>query len=337
MKVLVDGIPYSKGGIGTLILNMYDCAETKTGMNKIDFEFIVPKESSYISVLKQRGAKYYIAPPVHNIKSYRAFLSDLFENNRFDYLWFNNTCKVNKTLPKYAKSHGTKVISHPHGVDIEEKGIKRLVFKVLDKVNEKVFYSLVDVPFSCSEEAADRFYVGSKELRSKTTIIKNGIFTSRFSFSFSKRTAIRKELGISDSDFLLGLVGRLTPVKNYPFAIDLLANLGDNYKMIILGDGEDREVLRQYINDKKEQDRCFLLGNKEDIPDYLSAMDCFLMPSFYEGFPFSVVEAQCEGLPCFITNTLSKELKLTDLVSFLPLEKPIEWIESIKGIKNKKT
>ena len=61
------------------------------------------------------------------------------------------------------------------------------------------------------------------------------------------------------------------------------------------------------------------------------------MPSFYEGFPFSVVEAQCEGLPCFITNTLSKELKLTDLVSFLPLEKPIEWIESIKGIKNKKT
>ena len=329
MKILVDGMPRTRGGIGSLILNMAEYSKTHLSSDILTFEFIIAGKSGYLPLLDQKGYRYYLAPPVRSILKYRRFLQDLFENNKYDYLWFNNTSKVNLLLPTYAKKKGVKLITHPHGVDIEEKGIKRAVFLTLNRLNRGSMFSLVDHPFACSEEAADVYYAGSPALRERAVIIRNGIDTDAFSFDLTTRKRVRGELGVQDDEVLLGAVGRLTRVKNYPFIIHLLKQMDPRFKLILLGDGEDRAFLEELIETEGLMSRCFLLGARENVRDYLFAMDIFLMPSFNEGMPYSIIEAQCSGLPCVVSDTLSAEMKITELVRFVSIEDSLEWKNAV--------
>ena len=74
------------------------------------------------------------------------------------------------------------------------------------------------------------------------------------------------------------------------------------------------------------------LGYRSDIPQLLMAMDAFLFPSLFEGFPVSLVEAQCTGLPCFVADTVTTEAKITDNVQFLPItgqNAAKQWLDDI--------
>ena len=332
MRVLVDGLPRTVGGIGSLIINMAEYSR-KSGKSDIVFEYIVAGRSGYETFLNEKGYKFYVAPDISNIIQYYAFLKSIFEKTHFDFLWFNNTSKVNIVLPLIAKNYGTKIISHPHGIDTEEKGIKRLVFKMLNRINRRRMFSLIDIPFACSKEAADLYYKGCKSLRERTQIMRNGIVIDDFRYDKDIRKNIRKRLSFDEDTILIGTVGRLTGVKNYPFIISLLKEISDEYKAIIIGDGEDREILQEMIDSNNLAERCFLLGKKENVSDFYSAMDCFLLPSFNEGMPYSIIEAQCEGLPCIVSDSLSKELKITDLVSYEPLSKPNNWLDKLYSFR----
>lgn len=329
MRILVDGMPRTMGGIGSLILNLADYSRECGDGDIFQFDFIIAGRSGYLPILDEKKYKYHIAPPVHEIREYRKFLMTLFEENHFDVLWFNNTSKVNIVLPIIAKKHGTKVISHPHGVDIEEKGLKRYIFKLLNKANEKKMFSLIDIPFACSEEAADVYYINSK-LRDDVIVIKNGVNTKNFVFDNEKRREIREDLKVSDSEVLLGAVGRLTDVKNYPFIISMMEKLDTRFKLIIMGDGEEKNSLQKYIDDRKLTNRCRLLGSKRNVADYLSAMDLFLLPSINEGMPYSVIEAQCEGLPCVVSNSLTREIAITDLVKYVSTSDTEQWAKAVE-------
>ena len=330
MRILVDGMPRTTGGIGSLVMSIADCASELDKTRNWKFDFIIQGRSGYLEEIKRKGYGFYIAPPIHDVFRYRKFVASVFEINEYDYLWFNNSSKVNLYLPDYAKKKGVSIIAHPHGVDIEEKGIKRYIFKVLNKANSHKMFSLIDIPFACSEEAADAYYKGSTELREKTVVLRNGIKVERYGFNSEKRNLLRKRLGLSDNDFLLGAVGRLTSVKNYTFLIDVMRLLEEKFKLIILGEGEDKQLLQDRILEQGLAKRISLLGKVDDVQDYLFAMDCFLMPSLHEGLPFSIIEAQCAGLPCIISDTLSREIQITDLVTFVELQKS-KWKEKIEN------
>ena len=78
------------------------------------------------------------------------------------------------------------------------------------------------------------------------------------------------------------------------------------------------------------QDQVFFLGIRRDIPACLMAMDAFVFPSLYEGLPVTVVEAQAAGLPCFISDTITTETAITDLVRFRSIDVPPEqWAEEL--------
>lgn len=324
MKILVDGMPRIVGGIGSLILNIAEISKERK--DAVEFVFLISAHSAYIPMLEKNGYRYFIVPRVKAVKQYKKFLRNIFTDNYFDYLWFNNTSKVNIILPEVAKKvGGAKIITHPHGVDCEEKGIKKILFKVLDRINENKMYSLVDIPFACSEQVADVYYRNKAELRKKTTIIKNGILVSKFQYSEKSRENIRADLKCEDSDVLLGAVGRLTHVKNYPFIINMLKGMNFKYKLIIVGEGEDQSQLTKLIEEEGLENRCFLLGKKSNVNEYLCAMDYFLLPSFNEGMPYSIIEAQASGIKCIVSDTLSKELGVTDLVEFVSIKDNRAW------------
>ena len=194
MRILVDGIPRTIGGIGSLLVNITDYCKN-IAKDDISFEFIIYEKSGYLEYFDKNNYKYYIAPSLEHIVEYKRFCRHIFLNNNFDYLWFNNTSKVNLILLSSAKKIGNaKIISHPHGVANEEKGIRHELFKILDRINEKAFFRLVDIPFACSKEVADIYYQNNILMKDNVTVITNGIDPEKFKFSVSNRNNIRNIL-----------------------------------------------------------------------------------------------------------------------------------------------
>jgi glycosyltransferase involved in cell wall biosynthesis len=76
-----------------------------------------------------------------------------------------------------------------------------------------------------------------------------------------------------------------------------------------------------------------LLGNRNDIPELLSASDVFLLPSLFEGLPYTIVEAQASGIQCVTSDTISQECAITDLVSQVPLDDEVFAIEAVTAYK----
>ena len=328
MKILVDGLPRTVGGIGTLIMNIVNTSRAMGA--EIEFEFLMPSGSRYIDILTRKGEKFYLVPPVSKTKEYKAYLTKLVSGNHYDFLWFNNTSKVNIYLPRIAKKVGQcKVITHIHGSSIEASGKRKVVMTILDKLNAPEMYRLIDIPLACSNVSARNYY-RNKKLLDRTTIIYNGIETDKYTFNENDRNAVRNDLKLADGDILLGTVGRLTAIKNYPYIINMMKDLPAEYKLIIAGIGEDEKLLQSLIDESGLSDRCKLLGIRNDIPQLLSAMDVFLLPSFSEGMPFSIIEAQTSGLPCIMSDTLSNELDITGLVRALPISgEPKVWAGKI--------
>lgn len=327
MKILVSGLPHSMGGIGTLVYNMatYNAI---AGQGRITFEFLLPADSKYLPILEKDGYTCYKVPPLSHVFAYRARLKEIFTQNPYDYIWINNTGKVDIFCPLLAKKYsGAKVIQHSHGTDMEEHGAKRTLFRLLEKLYGKRYEQLIDIPVACSQASADYFY-HDKTLHETCMILPNGIFADRYRFDESRRSAIRERLGLAPETILLGAVGRLTAVKNYSFLVELTAQLPEHFVCVLLGDGVERASLTRQIEELHLTDRVLLVGRQSQVADYLFAMDLFLMPSFNEGMPFSIIEAQAAGLPCLASKGISQETDLTGRVQFLGLESADEWLRA---------
>ena len=85
------------------------------------------------------------------------------------------------------------------------------------------------------------------------------------------------------------------------------------------------------------------LGNVNNVNEMYQAMDLFLLPSLFEGLPVVGIEAQAAGLKCVMSDTVTKEVAITENVQFIGLNRPInEWVDIIlknrqyerKNIKN---
>ena len=108
--------------------------------------------------------------------------------------------------------------------------------------------------------------------------------------------------------------------------------------LLLVGDAvEDKSYLnraKQKVKELKLEKNVKFLGMRNDVSELMQAMDCFILPSRFEGLPLVGIEAQTAGLVCFFSSNITNEIKITDLVNFISLEKsPQFWAEII--IKNK--
>ena len=153
------------------------------------------------------------------------------------------------------------------------------------------------------------------------------------------REKYRELLNVQDKYVILN-VGRLLPVKNQLFLIELMKEINKEHKNVVLliaGDGILKEELKQKINSYHLQENIILLGNRDDVPNILNAADVFIMPSLFEGLPLATIEAQANGLPVILSDTISKECNITGLVRFISLDSPkSEWINIMLSYKDPK-
>ena len=96
----------------------------------------------------------------------------------------------------------------------------------------------------------------------------------------------------------------------------------------MVGDGEDRDVLQKYVEQNDLKGYAIFAGFRSDIEAMLQACDVFVLPSFFEGFPLALLEAQAAGLHCYVSDTVAPETNVTQNVTFLPLEETL-WVEKL--------
>lgn len=319
IKVLQIGMHDQMGGIENFLMNYY----RNINLKKFQFDFLIPymQGSKYDDEIKKIGGKIH-KMSLKNDKNLFKFLKDLdafFKNNSFDIVHCSDT-GLGVFYLYFAKKYNVKVrIAHSHATNVE-KGVKGILKKFL----QKWYVKQANAFFSCSTEAGKYLFKNRK-----FQIIPNAINYSNFKFDVLQRENIRKKLNIDNETILIGNIGRICEQKNQKKLIEILSNLNEKYKLLIIGEGTLKNDILEKISEKKLQNRVIILEPVKDVYNYYNAMDIFILTSLYEGLPIVGIEAQANGLACLFSDTISKEVKYNDNIFFYDLNIDNKKIKNI--------
>jgi len=172
-------------------------------------------------------------------------------------------------------------------------------------------------------EASRKFLLESMKYdKTRVSTIHNGVDIAGWSTSKKERNAKRQELGVKDSEILIGSIGRLDEQKGHIYLLEAISKLRAVHpaKCVIVGDGPLLKPLKKRILEMALQDHVVLVGAQDDIPSWLSAFDIFALPSLWEGMPNAVLEAMAIGLPVVATEIDGVPEAITDDVDGILVE-----------------
>lgn len=319
IKILLVGLSSNMGGIETYLINMYRNIDKE----KFELSFLIfnGKNVCFHDELISNGVKFFRIEK--RTKNYFKFISDLkkiFKENEFDYIHFNLvdfSCFERILIArKYSKA---KIIIHSHiASNVSMKKKTNFLSKIGEYFIKK--YENDYIKIACSKLAGDYMF---KNFKNKDYFIfNNSIDVSKFKFNSKIREEKRKELGIKANSILIGNVGRFVEQKNHKLLIEIFNRLNkefSNIELILVGDGVLKKEIEDVVKKYNLQTKVKFLGLRNDVNELMQAMDVFMMFSKYEGLPFVIIEAQASGLPCYLSNTISNEVKLLDNTLFFDI------------------
>lgn len=331
MRVLQMGLTCNHGGSESFVLN-YAQALNKYGItfDYVDLQGMGLADSN--EILSEGSIIYtlndYRRHPVLAVKQ----IKEIVQNGHYPCVHVNMQSAACLSPVIGALCGKAGVIVHSHNTQA-----LGLIRKILHYVNSRLLQLLPVTRLACGKCAGDWMY-GNK----KYEIIPNAINCEKFQFCSEDREAVRKQLRISDKTILLGFVGRLSYQKNPTYLPQILYALRRvgmcEVKLAIVGGGEFRSQVEQLAIELGVIENIIFVGCQEDTQRWYSAMDALVLPSFWEGVPLVAVEAQASGLPCFLSNHISNEISLTDLVSFCELSESAEnWAFAIRDVTQRQT
>ncbi len=168
-----------------------------------------------------------------------------------------------------------------------------------------------------------------------------GIDLARFDHP-TRATALRRELGIPDGSLVVGHVGRFESCKNHEFLVKIASqfvSLEPRAHFLLIGDGRLRPSIENKIRSAGLEDRFHLPGLRDDVPRLMcGAMDLFLFPSHFEGLPIALLEAQAAGLPCLVSDTVTRECDtVTELIEHESLKQSAEaWAQRLYALAGRR-
>lgn len=259
------------------------------------------------------------SPAVRYLRAYSLFASYLARyEGAIDAIHFNAAQGEELPFIWIAKrAHIPVRILHSHN-SLTTSPIKR-VGHYLCKL---LFPSVATHYLACSDKAAEWLLPKSVLDSGRYAIAKNGIKTERFRFCEEERSAKRREMGLEQSKCYM-CVGRLDYQKNHVFLLKVLNKLlaqDSKATLVLVGEGPLADSLHEQAQALGIEKSIVWLGVRDDVDALLCAADCFLLSSEFEGFPFTLVEAQASGLPCIVSDRVSSSCAITDLVTFSPLD-----------------
>lgn len=318
LRILCVFSTLDRGGAENMCMNLYRVIDR----SKVQFDFVkhIRRKCAFDDEIESLGGRIFIAPRFKgwNIFDYQQWWKNHLSNHPEHKIIHGHYFTISKYYFSICKKYGRITIGHSHS-DSTDQMIKRLMIKNIE--------NYADFCLACSKNAG-RYLFPHKGF----IILKNAIDVDSFGFNKEVSESVKKEFGL-EGKYVLGIVSQIREDKN-PMAIaeimQRVCKYVDNAVFLWVGvDAGAKQELVNRINELGLREHFVFTGVRADVNRLLQGMDAFVFPSFWEGLPLSLIEAQASGLPCFISDTLSKEINITGLCTYLPLEKWDLWCNSI--------
>lgn len=333
VRVLHELSALDGGGDARLIYEYYSCMD-KT---KVHFDFVIYDfyENGLLEQpLRDMGCTIYKLPQIK--KDRKACLNGLekvIKEGNYDVVHSHRGGRGFFVM-YYAKKYGIKKrVVHSHVANESVSFIKKMLNVFLSKIAKMFATDL----FACGKDAGIYMWGKNNYAKGDVSIMTNAITIDKFGFSQDVREAKRKELGVDDK-LVLGIVGRMTAQKNYPFLFRVykeVLKVRQDVVLVVVGRGLQEEAIKAYARELGIEKEILFLGLRDDVSELLNAFDIFLLPSLFEGLPVVLIEAQANGLKQIVSNTITDEVDITDLIEYLPIDEgEQQWVERINAYKN---
>lgn len=331
VRVLVLDTVMDRGGAETMMMNYMRHMDR----SKVAYDFLVNRDyrAAYEDEIERLGGHVYRMCPMYPqyFGRYKREIRDFLVKHPEYRIIHSNLEERSYFGLREAYKLGVPVrIAHAHNrpVGFDLKSVFREYFRL--RLPKYVTHM-----FACGEEAGDWLF-GVKN-RGRVIQQRNAIDTAQYRFDADVRAAVRGEFDVKDSTFVLGHVGRFFPQKNHTFLIDVFAavhRLRPDSELWLVGGGELNDELKNQIRDKVDalglSGAVRFLGVRSDVNRVMQGMDAFILPSLFEGLPFTMIEAQAAGLPCTISDRVPKQCDITGNVQVVPLAaSPDEWAKRV--------
>lgn len=313
------------GGAETFLMKLYRVMDR----SRYQMDFCVSVGTNYYGAeIASLGGMVHVVPPKskHPISSFRAIRRLVRENG------YESVIRVNEhalsTLDLIAARAG---------------GAKRLVMRssnsssggacstALHYLFRPLTAIVPDVRIAPSCLAAEYTFGRGCLERGMAELFPNGLDLSEFGFDEALRSRVRAEYSLGDS-LVIGHIGRFNKQKNHEFllkAFSLILQRCPRAVLVLVGDGTLVDEVRLQAERLGIADSVRMTGVRSDVPALLSTFDVLVLPSLYEGMPNVVIEAQASGLPCVVSDAVTREANVTGRVTYLPIDSPGEWVDPV--------
>lgn len=319
------------GGAESRVMDLYRHIDKE----QIQFDFLVTKGTKkyYENEIESLGGHIYYLPPfrIYNYLQYRKACKDFFYGHKGEYAAVHGhmTSTASIYLPIAKKSGVPLTIAHARSAGVDP-GIKgKLTRWLRRKLPDKC-----DMMLSCSDEASVSVFGKAAD---RVRFMPNAIDTADFVFDKTVRDNIRDEYNINDR-FVIGHVGSFRYAKNHDFILKIFDYIVREWKkgdaaairipakpvLMLLGDGELKPQTEEMAKELGISEDVIFTGNKTPVAPFYHAFDVLLFPSHYEGMPGTVVEAEAAGLPSLISDKITAQAGIMDIVTYMSLDEPVE-------------
>lgn len=322
-----------RGGAETMLMTLYRALNK----SRLQFDFLefVDRETHYAAEIRAMGGRIHRSEWSQDPRRLQQTVDGVAEviSREGPFVAVHSHMNFGSAwvLRAARKAGVDRRIAHAH---IAGSWRRKAPARLLREFRRRLILSSATDLVGCAADAG-KFVFGSKRFAKEGSLVRNAVDLDTFhpgasggdlSVEFLK-PEWRQSLNLLS-------VASMQRQKNHPFLIELSAALrtaGVDFHMHFVGDGPLRASLEEEVAERRLHDVVHFYGVRADIPDLLRACDLFLMPSFYEGLPVVLVEAQATGLPVIVSDRVAAEADMgLGLLSFLPIEDVSLWVEAIQ-------
>ena len=329
IRVLHSVSNMDRAGIETMLMNYYRHIDR----DAIQFDFLCNKKKlgDYDDEIRTMGGRIFRTPGLNPVKypKYLQYMRKLFRQYpEYRIIEAHNGAFGVYALYAAKVNHIPVRIFHAHGASITKD--KKLPLKLVCKA--MLPYNM-NRHFTCGVAAAE-CYFGKKTVEAGDyELIPNAIEVERFVYDPEVRERMRA-LHHLTGKHVVGHVGRFTGQKNQMFLLEVFAEYAksdDDAQLVLLGDGELLERVKERAGKIGLADRVTFVGNVPNANEWYQAFDCFVLPSIWEGLPVVGVEAQTADLPCIFSDNVTREIGFSERARFIGLNEPKDvWADALR-------
>lgn len=321
------------GGAETFLMKVYRHLDRA----KYQMDFCVSKKTKgfYDDEINQLGGKiFYVKPKSKNFFDNFLSIQKIVKQGNYRYVLRTSQQSFAAIDLLAAKLGGAKTLIYRSSNAGMAGGRLKIMFHKQFRFLPNM---IANVKIAPSTEAAQYVFGKRNTKKKKVHLLHNALEYSDYQYHPQIREQMRARLGLKNK-LVIGHIGRFVQQKNHHFLIEIFSELykkKPNSRLLLIGEGPLEDEIRTQIRRLQLENAVYLLGVRKDISAFMMAMDLYLFPSFYEGMPNTIIEAQASGLKCLLSDTITKEADITGLLKYISLKKNAkEWANIILKEKN---